>query len=380
MPRKLTLQEFIHKVTEVHGEKYRYDKVRYVNSATKVIITCPLHGDFMQSPNRHTMGNGCPECKKIAIGNAKRKPRETFVAQSIRLHGSRYDYSLVDYKNQYITVKIKCSLHGIFEQLPKVHALGGGCPRCSYIERGKSKRQTLEHFINLARQTHKNKYDYSLVKYEGLAKKVKIICPYHGIFEQRAGEHCRYGCNECGYEAGADAIRITHDEFIERSKSAHNNRYDYSLVKFRITHDKVQIICLEHGIFNQVAANHMYGQGCPSCRSSKGEDKIHNFLKSLDIDFERQKTFPNCKNKWKLRFDFYFRLGDTQFLIEYDGQQHFDGWNASHDNLAEIQYHDAIKTAFAASNGFILIRIPYTEFDNIESILKTEIQKHTHVV
>lgn len=378
MPRKLTLAEFIEKAKQVHKSKYRYDEVEYVNSWTKVTITCPAHGNFSQSPNRHTMGDGCPECRKIAIGNAHRKPKETFIAESVKAHGSRYDYSLVDYKNQYITVKIKCSLHGIFEQLPKVHALGGGCPRCSYIQRGEAKRLSQDEFIKLTYQTHKDKYDYSLVKYEGMEKKIRIICPHHGIFEQRAGEHLRYGCNECGNQAGADAIRITRDEFIERSRTVHKNRYDYSLVKFRITAEKVTIICPEHGIFEQIAGSHLYaGQGCPVCKSSKGETKIHDFLKSLDIDFERQKTFPDCKRRWKLRFDFYFRLNGIEFLIEYDGQQHFDGWDGKADTLKYIQHHDSLKTAYAASNGFHLIRIPYTQFDNIETILKTEIRKHT---
>lgn len=377
MPRKLTVVEFIEKAKQVHKSKYRYDEVEYMNSWTKVTITCPAHGNFSQSPNRHTMGNGCPECKRIAIGNARRKPKEKFIADSVKVHGSRYDYDLVDYKNQYITVKIKCSLHGIFDQLPKIHALGSGCPRCSYIERGESRRQPQEEFIRLACQVHKDKYDYSLTRYEGRDRKVTITCPLHGIFEQRAGEHLRYGCKKCGHEISISSIRITQDEFIERSRVVHNNRYDYSLVRFRITTDKVKIICLEHGVFEKTAGSHLYAaQGCPTCNSSKGEAKIHEFLKSLDIYPERQKTFPDCKHRWKLRFDFYFKLNDLQFLIEYDGQQHFDGWNAREDTLKYIQRNDSIKTAFALANGFHLIRIPYTDFDNIESILKTEIQKH----
>ena len=50
-----------------HKGYYSYDKSEYVNSHTKVVITCPIHGDFEQSPNAHLRGEGCPDCAKVSI-------------------------------------------------------------------------------------------------------------------------------------------------------------------------------------------------------------------------------------------------------------------------------------------------------------------------
>jgi hypothetical protein len=67
---KLTLEEFITTSKEVHGNKYSYNKSIYTNSTTKLIITCPLHGDFLQSPLIHLNGSGCKKCKE-SLGERK---------------------------------------------------------------------------------------------------------------------------------------------------------------------------------------------------------------------------------------------------------------------------------------------------------------------
>ena len=66
MPKKLTTEEFISKAKEVHGNKYDYSKVEYVNNHTKVCIICPKHGEFWQTPNHHLLGHGCSKCKNEA--------------------------------------------------------------------------------------------------------------------------------------------------------------------------------------------------------------------------------------------------------------------------------------------------------------------------
>lgn len=73
MSRRLTTEEFIQKATEVHKGKYLYDKVVYVNSKTKIIITCPIHGDFFQNANSHLVGSGCPKCGIEKISKMKTK-------------------------------------------------------------------------------------------------------------------------------------------------------------------------------------------------------------------------------------------------------------------------------------------------------------------
>ena len=60
--RTVTKERFIEKAREVHGDKYDYSKVEYVNSTTPVTIICPKHGEFLLTPTSHLCGNGCSEC------------------------------------------------------------------------------------------------------------------------------------------------------------------------------------------------------------------------------------------------------------------------------------------------------------------------------
>ena len=116
--------------------------------------------------------------------------------------------------------------------------------------------------------------------------------------------------------------------------------------------------------------------GCPICQQSVGEFTISKILNNLGIKYTTQKTFPKCRYKYVLPFDFYFLLDDKEYLIEYDGIQHFSVIRASwstQEKLEAIQARDLVKTQFALDNGFTLIRIPYMERDNIEAIIKNTI-------
>ncbi|WGH28581.1 hypothetical protein 13VV501A_gene0085 [Vibrio phage 13VV501A] len=123
----LTTAEFITKARAVHCDKYCYSKSVYVNNKRKVIITCPVHGDFEQRPNSHTRGKGCPSC-----GGVKRNTAETFIEKARAVHGSRYDYSRIVYVNKYTKIIITCPEHGDFKQTPNSHCTqGSGCPSCA---------------------------------------------------------------------------------------------------------------------------------------------------------------------------------------------------------------------------------------------------------
>ena len=72
MATKLTKNEFVEKAKNVHGDKYNYDNVEYVNNRTKVLITCKIHGDFYQTPAAHLLGQNCPKCGIINKANSHR--------------------------------------------------------------------------------------------------------------------------------------------------------------------------------------------------------------------------------------------------------------------------------------------------------------------
>ena len=126
---KTTTEEFIQKAKEVHGDKYDYSKTEYINSYTKVKITCPMHGSFDKFPRSHIRGAGCDECKKsnfYPISNTS----ERMIKRFKEVHGDKYDYSLVEYNGCHKNVTIICLNHGEFEQTPTNHLQGKGCRSC----------------------------------------------------------------------------------------------------------------------------------------------------------------------------------------------------------------------------------------------------------
>lgn len=142
--KKLTTEQFIEKAKEIHGDKYDYSKVNYINSHSEIEIICPIHGSFFQKAYIHLQGHGCPKCvdRKIQLKSLK-----NFVEDAKKIHGDKYDYSLVDYKNSKTKIKIICPEHGTFEQTPNAHLRGNGCPCCvgSYGEQ-KISYLLKEHF------------------------------------------------------------------------------------------------------------------------------------------------------------------------------------------------------------------------------------------
>jgi len=231
------------------------------------------------------------------------------------------------------------------------------------------KKLTQDEFIDKAKLIHGDKYDYSLVDYVKSKTKVKIICPIHGIFEQRPNDHlCNYGCVECGRDLNKFKTRKNTDEFILQASNIHINLYDYSQVNYINAFTKVKIICPIHGEFTQLPNSHLNGSGCSICKNSRGERLIQQLLVENNIKFIPQKTFNNCRGKRNLLpFDFY--LPDYNTCIEYDGEQHFTGWNHNKDYLKLSQERDAIKTDYCNTNNISLIRIRYDE-DIKQRVLK----------
>lgn len=152
---KKTTGEFILQAREIHGNKYDYSKVEYINAHTKVCIICPEHGEFWQRPCNHLNGNGCKKCGAISGHNLQRKHTNYFVEKAQIIHDNKYDYSKVNYIDNKTNVCIICPKHGEFWQKPNNHLNGAGCPICneSHLERNTAKY--LDH-VNIAYEREKN--------------------------------------------------------------------------------------------------------------------------------------------------------------------------------------------------------------------------------
>lgn len=129
------------------------------------------------------------------------------------------------------------------------------------------KRYGTDEFIRRSNEMHDEKYDYSRVEYVSAKKKVVIICPQHGLFEQEPQHHIKgVGCPGCkAYKQGLAKL-LTQEEFLERAQAVHGGRYDYSQTAYELGKNRITVVCSEHGPFEEEARVHIHqGTGCPEC-------------------------------------------------------------------------------------------------------------------
>jgi len=191
MPKKLTKSDFLKRSILKHSNFYNYDKVVFINTKTKVEIVCPLHGIFLQTPDAHMRGQGCPICGSLKNINHKSKDVTTFIQQAQKIHSNKYNYNKVNYINCMTKVDIICSKHGVFKQTPNNHLRGAGCPLCAREKNTFKHTLSTEDFVVLAHKVYANKYIYSDTIYIKSKLPVSIRCPKHGMFKQSPDKHLR---------------------------------------------------------------------------------------------------------------------------------------------------------------------------------------------
>lgn len=251
------------KFTKKHGTKYDYSKVIFHKMLEKVIIICPIHGEFLQKPIAHADGDGCDKCSREESGRLRATTINSFINKARVVHQDRYTYSTSDLiKNNQSKVNIECNIHGVFRQSVYAHLRGCGCPKCGDISVSKKTTKSLQSFLDSAGAIHNNKYDYSKIVWTNRRSKIDIVCPTHGVFSQLPSSHLRgTGCPECAI----DLLRDNSSIFIEKAKQVHGEKYDYSKVVYIQNKKKVDIICSIHGVFSQRCDTHLAGHGCPHC-------------------------------------------------------------------------------------------------------------------
>lgn len=288
-------KDFIERSRKIHGDKYDYSKSIYKAARKKIVIVCPIHGMFFQAAWDHMIGQGCSKCGRTRSNKSKLIPYDEVIRRFQKAHGNKYDYSKVMYKNKNTNVEIVCPVHGLFFQLPTNHWDGHGCPKC-----GGSEPLNKNMFIKRATEVHGDKYNYSKVKYVNMRTKILIICKQDGEgFLQQPYSHLNgNGCPNCAGKL------IDTNTFIERSRTAHGNKYNYSKVIYKIANEKVKIICPIHGEFEQGAYAHMKRCGCPSCAGNMTSDKETFIRKAKEVHGNKynysQVVYKNNKTKIKI--------------------------------------------------------------------------------
>ena len=234
---------------------------------------------------------------------------------------------------------------------------GKGCPQCAG-----ALPWTLQRFLEAAIAIHGNKYNYSVANYINHYRKIKIICPEHGEFEQLPSNHLSArGCKMCGNNITQNKNKKLLVDFITNAELIHGNKYDYSGCEYHNNATKINIKCLKHGIFKQEPNTHLKGHGCPICNESKGESIINKFLTENKIKFIPQKRFKECKDIKTLPFDFY--LPYRNICVEYQGIQHFKSieyWGGI-EGFKSQQRRDKIKKEYCLNNNIPLVIIKYND-------------------
>ena len=407
--KRMSNEDFISKSKEIWGGKYDYSLVEYKNIKTKIRI---IYKDwtFLQKAEDHLLGKMCE----------LRWDTDRFIFESKKIHGEEYDYSKTVFKN--MNTKVILLKDGIEHlQNPNKHLMGNKPER---VRRLRSNGD----FIDYARSIWGYKYDYSLVDYKG--SHIEVLIKYDDvIYRQKPVLHllgykcerdiiknqedflrkCRdrhgdkYDYSLVEYTGSQNKVKIifegkvyeqkagahihssgmiervilkkTTKQFIKEANVIHNFRYDYSKVKYMNNQTKVKIVCLIHGDFEQVSSSHLSGAGCPHCSESKGEKKISKFLDLNEIEYVRQKKFDECVGvRYKLPFDFY--LPKYRTAIEFDGKQHYEPMEffGGIEAYNRLKENDRIKSDYCEDNYIELIRIRYDQIDRVFDILKESLK------
>ena len=220
--KRITTEEFIERASIVHHNKFDYSQVEYKNTHTKVIIICPIHGEFTQKPNDHLRGSGCHACS-----GKQRTSTTDFINNAKIAIGDHYDFSATEYKNLDTPVGIICPVHGVFQKLPRlILQQHQGCPECGRERHAKKVQErtlTHEEFVTKASVIHNNKYSYIDSVYVKSSCAVDICCPTHGRFSQLANNHLNgEGCPACGNERSGGKGGYTFEYFANNQEERNN--------------------------------------------------------------------------------------------------------------------------------------------------------------
>ena len=330
-----------------HFNIYDYSQVTqdFIKYRDIITVTCPKHNRTWNVVASSHLKKGCRKC---GYENNCLKHND-FINKCKEKHGGKYDYSLVEYTKGSDIINIICPDHGVFQQKASYHKYYG-CMQCS-IDASCVKP---EEFLARCVEVHgKYKYNLDQINYTGMQNKIIVICNIHGEFNPRASDFVNgSNCKKCADIAQSS----TKEEFIEKAKLIHGEKYDYSLVKYINNKTNVIIICKNHGKYKQLPFNHIcYKNGCPFC-INKSEYKLYKILKDnyKDLKVLYQFKVEWCRNKSYLPFDFLIK--ENNIIIELDGPQHFiqiSNWQTPE----KTQQIDKYKTDQANKNNYSVIRI-----------------------
>lgn len=316
MGKRLTVEEFEKRANELHNCKYKYHG-DYVKGSIEVTITCPLHGDFKQTPYHHLQGQGCPVCGREKNARKCSYSKEKFIEMAKKVHKHKYDYSEIEYVNSKTPINIICATHGVFSQTPDNHLRGHGCPRCAL------KYRNLDSFIEDSRKIHSDKLNYDNVVYNGVHEKVLLGCNVCGrLFWQTphdnlSGKSCPH-CRESKLER--QIYEILNEKSIPFERWYRFDESDRRVsLDFYLPDHKIGIECQGEQHFRPV--NFSGNADLSICEEEFERNIIRDKRKyerckeiGIKLLYFVPKMFENCVNDPKLGN--FYKKGNTFSKIE----------------------------------------------------------------
>lgn len=239
-----------------------------------------------------------------------------------------------------------------------------------------------KHTLETAKQkcidTHGDLYDYSDMIYKDSKTPFKVKCKQHGIFEATLANHAgvlKRGCPKCSLRA-CDYTRSSKDEFIEKAKARHGDKFDYSLVDYKNVGTKVKIICPVHGVFEQIPSNH-YKYDCAEC----SRETKNNNLKDDKLIFIKK-----AKEKHDDKYDYSLaNYINSQTKVKINCSEHgiFEMTPAKHiygqgcKECGKKNY----KTKYTIENLKELLKNLKTDFDySLINLQQTDLKQKVEII
>lgn len=220
-----TTDTFIERSIKKFGDKFDYSKTKYVSHKDYLIITCKKHGDIQVKPVQHFRSKiGCSRC---SYDNTNSNT-EDFITKAKITHGDKFDYSMSDYSNSKVYVKIKCDVGHIFEQRPNDHLNGRGCNICaSDLTMSEGEKELVGYISSIynGRILENNRSVIFPREVDIYLPDLKIAIEYNGLYyhsEVSKDKDYHIGKTRLCSEKGIRLIHIWSDEWIKEEKKIKN--------------------------------------------------------------------------------------------------------------------------------------------------------------
>ena len=305
--KKLTISEFESKATEIHGGKYTYHQ-DFNGTRNLIVITCPIHGDFLQTPKKHLQGQGCPKCSQERLKGEKQGNFSLFLTKFKDKFGIDviFPYISSEYVNNksYITVK---------------------CPKC-----GTSVKRTPNYLLTFGYTCH-NCSNKQNISYEALVKeskcqnieafdgeipikggKVALICKKHGKYVARMKSVLKgkWKCKLCSMEEAISKHKLPFDEVERRILERFKGQITLEKETFRDTMSPMTMKCNVCGNSFERSPNCAIfaplKHACPHCGALKVKEKR---TKTLE-DFINKAEKVHGKGKYDFSETKYVRSSE----------------------------------------------------------------------